>query len=318
VNTANNAGYCHVEGSNNVAMNSVQYAHVEGKDNIVTSPYSCSHIEGVGHDTTSHGGNYPIHVGGQYSSIINGNYLEFIGNGTNVSDVITRSNARVLDFDGNETLAGKLTIGVAPANSMDVTTKGIVDGYIADAYSSSLTYNVGDYVIYNNILYVCSTAITVAEAWNSAHWTATKVTEMSGGGGGGGSADLSIVAPTYNSASTYSTYDYCIYNDNLYRCIAVSTTGSFTPADWTQVTIGGDLNSLRSDISTNATNIANTISLLAPSYNGSNTYNVGDIVIYSSGLYRCNSANTTGVWDSSKWTAITVSEMFVNANNVAY
>ena len=46
---------------------------------------------------------------------------------------------------------------------------------VTDAYSSSSTYAVGDYCIYGNTLYKCTTAITTAENWNSAHWTATTI-----------------------------------------------------------------------------------------------------------------------------------------------
>ena len=44
-------------------------------------------------------------------------------------------------------------------------------GDIANTYSASATYDVGDYVMYDGILYTCKTAITSGEAWNSAHWT---------------------------------------------------------------------------------------------------------------------------------------------------
>lgn len=44
-------------------------------------------------------------------------------------------------------------------------------GTVASAYSSSSTYAVGDYAIHNSNLYRCTTAITTAEAWTSAHWT---------------------------------------------------------------------------------------------------------------------------------------------------
>lgn len=47
---------------------------------------------------------------------------------------------------------------------------------IANDYSSSSTYAVGDYVFYGNILYRCTTAITTAESWTSAHWTQVKTT----------------------------------------------------------------------------------------------------------------------------------------------
>lgn len=67
------------------------------------------------------------------------------------------------------------------AHSYSDTIAQIISGYeddvetinanIAPAYSTSATYNVGDYVIYNNSLYKCKTAITTAEAWTSAHWT---------------------------------------------------------------------------------------------------------------------------------------------------
>ena len=46
---------------------------------------------------------------------------------------------------------------------------------VTDAYSSSSTYAVGDYCIYGNTLYKCTTAITTAENWNSAHWAATTI-----------------------------------------------------------------------------------------------------------------------------------------------
>ena len=53
---------------------------------------------------------------------------------------------------------------------------GMIKNYIspgvAEQYSSSATYDVGDYVIYNGQLYRCTTAITTGEAWTAAHWTA--------------------------------------------------------------------------------------------------------------------------------------------------
>lgn len=55
---------------------------------------------------------------------------------------------------------------------------------IAPTYSSSNTYAVGDYVMYNAQLYRCITAITTAEAWTAAHWTqvpiASDVSDLKG------------------------------------------------------------------------------------------------------------------------------------------
>lgn len=46
---------------------------------------------------------------------------------------------------------------------------------LADDYSTSKTYAVGDYVIYSGNLYRCTTAITTAEAWTAAHWTQAQI-----------------------------------------------------------------------------------------------------------------------------------------------
>ena len=50
--------------------------------------------------------------------------------------------------------------------------KNYISPGVAAQYSTSATYNVGDYVIYNGSLYRCNTAITTGEAWTAAHWTA--------------------------------------------------------------------------------------------------------------------------------------------------
>ena len=43
-------------------------------------------------------------------------------------------------------------------------------GNFAPAYSTSGTYDVGDYVTYDGLMYVCIAAITTAEAWTASHW----------------------------------------------------------------------------------------------------------------------------------------------------
>ena len=50
--------------------------------------------------------------------------------------------------------------------------KNYISPGVAAQYSTSATYNVGDYVIYNGSLYRCILAITTAEAWTASHWQA--------------------------------------------------------------------------------------------------------------------------------------------------
>ena len=69
-------------------------------------------------------GRYNIADPSEAAATAVGNYIEIVGNGSSS----TRANARTLDWSGNEVLAGKLTVGSAPVNNMDVATKQYVDG----------------------------------------------------------------------------------------------------------------------------------------------------------------------------------------------
>lgn len=118
-----------------------EYATAEGEQNTNIASGDCSHAEGS--ETTASGNFSHVeglktiaqrqsqHVFGEYNIadtmgtiVTRGNYVEIVGNG---SDVNARSNARTLDWNGNEVLAGKLTVGINPTNDMDVATKQYVD-----------------------------------------------------------------------------------------------------------------------------------------------------------------------------------------------
>ena len=69
-----------------------------------------------------------------------------------------------------------LTISGAAADAK-ATGDAIREGAdnLAPTYSTTATYAVGDYVIYNNQLYKCTTAITTGETWTAAKWVAAKI-----------------------------------------------------------------------------------------------------------------------------------------------
>ena len=48
---------------------------------------------------------------------------------------------------------------------------GGATGVVADGYDATKTYSIGDYVIHNDVLYKCTTAIPTAESWTAGHWT---------------------------------------------------------------------------------------------------------------------------------------------------
>ena len=136
----------HAEGSNTVASSAASHAegqgtkasnfnsHAEGQ--FTTASGNNSHAEG--NNTTASGENSHAegsatianhksqHVFGEFNiedpstatTDKRGNYVEIVGNGTKAK---ARSNARTLDWDGNETLAGSLTLGKGTADEVTIT-----------------------------------------------------------------------------------------------------------------------------------------------------------------------------------------------------
>lgn len=84
--------------------------------------------------------------------------------------------------------AAVLTDDIASGLSAEASTRSTNDnalaadiakalGDLAAVYSTSATYAVGDYCIYQGQLYRCTTAITTAEAWTAAHWSAVALAD---------------------------------------------------------------------------------------------------------------------------------------------
>ena len=122
----------HAEGSGTTASSAS--SHAEGTS--TTASGSSSHAEGFGTSASgqdSHAEGYNTtanhrsqHVFGEYNVLDpstagasdRGNYVEIVGNGAYAHN----SNARTLDWSGNETLAGNLTIGgTITANGQEIT-----------------------------------------------------------------------------------------------------------------------------------------------------------------------------------------------------
>lgn len=167
------SGACsHAEGGNTQATQ--PNAHSEGGG--TTASGACSHAEGsattaLGDISHAEGSGTVAnhraqHVFGEYNipdhhsslGTERGNYVEIVGNGTNLSS----SNARTLDWNGNETLAGKLTVGATPTGSMDVATKGYVD----TAYTQGIEVQVsGTSPVITadvNTRYICGEVTTIS------------------------------------------------------------------------------------------------------------------------------------------------------------
>lgn len=118
------ADYSHAEGTTTEARNF--NAHAEGEGTIAQGKNA--HAEGL--YTIAYG--KESHVFGRYNCRpkykVDDRYVEIVGNGT----MNQYSDARRLDWEGNEFVAGKITVGAGPTESMDLTTKKYVDSLVAD------------------------------------------------------------------------------------------------------------------------------------------------------------------------------------------
>ena len=122
------------------------------------------------------------------------------------------------------------------------------------AYSASLTYDVGEIVLHDGAAYKCVTAITTAEAWTAAHWTAatdadlaarlkglkadgeptdTFATDLLGKPVANIKANTTALAPAFSDESTYAVGDTVTHEGNLYTCkTAISTAGAWNSSKW--------------------------------------------------------------------------------------
>lgn len=152
-------------------------------------------------------------------------------------------NAVEVETDTTLTESGEPADAAATGTAI-AAAKAAVLAEIAPAYSSSATYAVGDYVIYNSGLYRCTTAITTAEAWTAGHWTSVDL-----------AADLRSDVTDLKSAITeIANYKetaiptaegavwltYPITAGNKYKIIATNgrkatTVRSYTAVDGTQI-----------------------------------------------------------------------------------
>lgn len=111
-------GDSHAEGTSTTA--SGEDSHAEGTS--TTASGSSSHAEGTdtiaNHKSQHVFGAYNIADPSTASSSKRGNYVEIVGNGANTNN---RSNARTLDWNGNEVLQGSLTLGKGTANETTIT-----------------------------------------------------------------------------------------------------------------------------------------------------------------------------------------------------
>ena len=263
----------HAEGATTTASGSC--AHAEGSS--TTASGNVSHAEGLGTIAASQ---YQ-HVGGKFNFADNNNtYVEIIGNGTANN---ARSNARTLDWQGNEVLAGDLTIN-------GNTSVGTTLSNLASAIPDDIN-DLGD---------VDTTGATDGQLLGY-NGTTHKWVPITGGGGGATTlaalTDTSISNPTAGQGLIYNATSGKWENGTISGGTASATTYNNTTSGLNATNVQDAIDELKSIINS-------LINMLGDTYDPTSSYSVGDKVIYNNNYYICNTDIPAPgeAWNSSHWT----------------
>ena len=117
----------------------------------------------------------------------------------------------------------------------------------ADGFSTSLTYDVGDLVLHNDVLYKCIVAVTTAGSWNAANWQQTTLAAELGGG----DDNLAYVEDGSTASRNYTAGDYIIWQGTAYQASTAIGSGTSLAVGTNLTAIpGGVANALNAFIRT--------------------------------------------------------------------
>ena len=94
---------------------------------------------------------------------------------TDLVDLYTGGSSTYIDvtIDGNNVITA--TLNATAVTLLNKADTAVQPDVIAQAFSTTSTYALGDYVMYSGKLYECTTAVTTAGTWNAGNWTESKV-----------------------------------------------------------------------------------------------------------------------------------------------
>lgn len=109
-------------------------------------------------------------------------YTQVLGENQGPGQIIKINGQKFISFfnsnlegeDGSEAGTPSLPYR-CPCFPLAQTEPTVNDHYSTQEFSSSKTYQVGDYCIHGGRLYICTTAIPTPEVWDETHWEITTV-----------------------------------------------------------------------------------------------------------------------------------------------
>lgn len=105
------------------------------------------------------------------------------------------------------------------------------------------------------------------------------------------------IAPVFKSTSSYEVGDLVYYRNKLYTC-TTPHSGAWAAADFTATDVTTAIKSAAAVKADEAD--------IAPAFDSTASYAVGDLVYYGGTIYRCTNAHE-GDWDADDFSATTIS-----------
>ena len=115
-------------------------------------------------------------------------------------------------------------------------------------------------------------------------------------------ANRSLFSGDYSASATYEVNQLVMNGAQLYRCkTRISTPEAWNASHWQATNLNTEFNRLR--------NSEADTDMIAETFGMSDSYAVGDYIVYNSNLYRCKSAvSNTGSWDPDDWIQVTLAD----------
>ncbi len=251
----------------------------------------------------------------------------------------TYSKLNVVTYGGSSYVALKaVPAGTAVSNTSYwqlIAEKGNTGGIaqMANTFSQTTAYAVGDYCTYNDDFY------RFVAAHAAAGWDADEVTEITASAFDSSEAysigdyvsyngsyyqftsahtagdawdydEVSeITADAFIATGSYAIGDYVIYNSGLYQFTSAHYDGAWDDDLVTAVTAGDELllRYLKTEVNDLLDEKADN-DIIADEFSSSTAYAKGDYVIYNGVLYKFTAAHSAGAWTGSDASAVVVGD----------
>ena len=132
-----------------------------------------------------------------------------------------------------------------------------------------------------------------------------------------------MICPEYDESRNYDPGELCRHLNKIYKAKPGQTPGPFNDNDWIETSLGEELGTLIyayneivtpeiSNIQQNISELYTLFDIIGKEYDPNQTYYSGQTCHYEGKEYICNTDNTTGTWDPSKWTEISINALLDN------